>query len=406
MRRELTVVLLCVVFTACASPMLMPQWLLDARGREAEPLQIASLHTSDGFFRTRVPAKLSSPIEAVENAYVVQLDMGATSPVECFVYTKGLDPAASLASLADATFEALESQLGDVDFKQVDEVDAGAIGGSPFLYASWLYRVNSGGELRIGEVKHMTVQKGGRTLHCLHNELGYTQSFRRVVGELVRSAKYKTPLRSRPHFTQISTLTIDGQRMGYEQTLLTRDAEGDTRIDVRSSLAIPASRGALRTSDSFGVEFADSEGRLINQVHVENENGELVTNLALDPGPDGGWVVSGTYQTKEIRAELAPGDPASWLGEAFALRRTLARQGVGSEIALVRWMPSADPVQLIEEKLSIESRVEDDRYGARLEMAGIEADLVVDGKGSVTEGSVDLGAASMGIERIYTSGRF
>lgn len=407
MKRLICVTLLSLAVSACASDPSMPQWLLDARAREAEPMRTSALRSADGFFRAKVPATQIGTIGNSGDAYLVQFDIGATAPMECFLYRKGLDPAASLAMIAAGTFEAIGASLGEVDFKTIDAVDAGAMGGSPYLYVSWLYRIKGEAGLQMGEVKHLTTQSGGRTLHCLHNELGYTQTFRRVAAALVQTVKYGRPLRARPYFTQVSTLTIGGQHVGFEQTTLTRDAEGDTRVDLRTSIALPVSSDTLRTSDSFGVEFADSEGRLINQVHVENLNGELVTNVALDPQADGSWRVSGTYETKEISAELrAERPPTSWLGEVFALRRTLAKQGVGSELSLIRWMPGADPEQLIDERLSIESQVEPDRYGARLRMADLEADLVVDAKGSITQGSVDFGFGHMAIERVYVGGRF
>jgi hypothetical protein len=408
MARVIGITLLWLGVSACASDLLMPQWLLDARTREAEPMRTLAIRSADGFFRTSVPAKLHAPITLHEEAYLVQLDVGSTSPVECFAYRKGLDPAASLAMISGATFEALESSLGPIDFKRVERVDAGAMGGSPYLYAGWLYRVGGGADgFRIGEVKHLSTQKGGRSIHCIHNELGYDQTFRRVVAALVQSASYRTPLRARPYFVQVSTLTIDERKLGFEQTLLTRDAEGDTRVDVRTSLLVPDGRDELRTRDTVGVEFADAEGRLINQVHVENDDGELVTNIALDPVEGERWRVSGTYRGREIDTELdADSPPTSWLGEAFALRRTLAKQGVGSEISMMRWMPGADPKQLKDETLSIERRIEEDRYGAHFETDGREADLVVDSQGAIALGSVDLGFGEMGIERVYTRGKF
>ena len=407
MKRVIWITLLCVGVSACASDLLLPGWLLELRAREAESIGAQTIRPNDGFFSSTVPAKLVRPIERTEEAYLVQLDIGSAAPVECFVYRKGLDPAASLAAISEATFETIESGVGKIAFKQIDTVDAGALGGSPYLYLNWLYRIGAGGDFQVGEVKHMTAQRGGRTVHCLHNELGYAKTFRSVVKALIQNARYQNALRPEPYFTQISTLTIDGRRVGFEQALLTHDAEGDTRIDLRTSLLVPKGRDELRTTDSFGVEFVDSEGRLINQVHVENVDGELVTHLALDPKEDGRWQVSGIYKSREISREIRPDrPPVSWMGEAFALRRTLASRGVGSEISLVRWMPGADPKRLTDEKLSIQSRIEKDLYTAKLEMAGLEAELVVDTDGTVTKGSVDLGSTQMGIERVYVSGRF
>ena len=219
----------------------------------------------------------------------------------------------------------------------------------------------------------------------------------------IRMLRYAKPRGARPYFSQVSTLTIKGMRVGVEHTTLTRDQDGDTR----TALLIPVSSDTLQSSDTYAVEFAEPDGDLLNQVHVESANGELVTHLKLDPSSGGNWRVGGTLQTKPISGEIqTSGRPTSWLGEALALRRALADGGIGGEVTLMRWVPQADPLRLVAETLAIERQVDPERFGAKLTMAGIEADLVVDRKGSVASGSLDMGFGSMAIERVYMGGTF
>lgn len=405
MHRLPLVSLVLGVLLGCASTP-EPDWLQALRAREADPLPQQRIQSPDGFFRARVPAKLAMPIQPGEGTYGVSLDIGTTAPVDCFVYREGIDFAGSLSGLSEETFAAISQQLGEVELRKVDRVDAGVLGKSPFLALDWLYRIQTQEGPRVGEVKHLVASKGGRGLYCQHNEVGYAGSFRRIVAELLGSLEYREPNGPEPHFSAVSTLSVRGMRVGIEHTLLTRDGK-DTRIDRRTSLLLPVTADALQVSDTFAVEFARPDGTLINQMHVESTNGELVSHLNLAPQPDGIWAVEGTFQGKPLSARIdAASRPSSWLGEALALRETLARSGAGAEITLARWMPEADPTRLIDETLSIGSPVDAERFAAKLAAADLEAELVVDRTGTVTAGSIDLGAASMSFERVYQGGAF
>ena len=120
------------------------------------------------------------------------------------------------------------------------------------------------------------------------------------------------------------------------------------------------------------------------------------------------WTVEGTYQGKTLSAKIEPGDPpSSWLGEAYTLRRSLAAGAApGSQITLARWVPEADPTRLVEQTLSIGRQVDAERFAAKVAAAGLEADLVVDRKGTVAAGTIDMGVASVDFERVYTGGAF
>jgi hypothetical protein len=408
MRRPTQLWLLAALVAGCASPSVQePDWLSALRDREAEPISSRAVASDDHFFQARVPARPQGAVTPIDDAYALRLDIGSETPMDCWIYREGLDFATSLGALSDSTFEAIGRSFGDVEQRQVEQVDAGVLAGHPFLAVDWLYRIASESGPQIGQVKHAIASKQGRGVYCQHNELGYAQSFRRVLTDLLASLEYAAPADRKPYFTQVSTLAIKGMRVGLERTTLVRDEVGDTRVDTKTSLLMPVTADTLQVSDTFGVEFARSDGSLINQVHVETSNGELVSQLELNPLPDDGWEVEGTFQTKPVSAKFRSATPpTSWLGEALALRQAISRTGVGSEIRLSRWVPQADPTRLVQETLSIERRMEPDHFAARLAMEGLEADLVVGADGSVASGSIPMGFASLEIERVYVGGAF
>lgn len=387
---------------ACASPP-EPTWLVEARAREAEPAPAHWIKAPDGFFRARVPARLASPIESDGEGYSLRFDVAGESAIECSVQRDELDLAGSLAGISEATFELLAQNLGPIEARRIERVDAGSFAESPFLALDWMYRVRSDGSAQVGQVKHLLATKVGRSIYCHHNEVGYADTFRRVAGALVRSIEYRKPAVPRSAYTQISTLAIRGMRVGVEYTTLAPDGQ-DKRIDVRTALLVPVTADTLQASDSFNIEFVRPDGSLINQALIESQNGELVTQLQLDPVKRGSWSVSGTFQRKPISSDLR-GAPASWLGETLALRTTLARSGGPGKLTLQRWLPQADPTQLMDETLSIERQLDADRFAAKFEAAGVAADLVVDRTGSVASGSIEMGFSKVEVERIFVDGK-
>ncbi len=404
--RSLALALVLTHAIGCAS-VPEPDWIQALRAREAEPLPPQAIQSSDRFFHARVTAKLVGKIQREEQAYRVSLDVGGAAPVDCWVYREGIDFAASISALSENTFTAISGQFGEVELRRVDRVDAGEIAGNPFVALDWMYRVQADGGPQVGQIKHLVASKSGRGLYCQHNEVGYARTFLRIVTAMLESLEYGKPNGPKPYFSEVSTMSVRGMRVGVEYTTLVRDADRDTRIDTRTSLLLPVTADTLQASDTFGVEFARPDGTLINQVHVESANGEVVSHLKLDPAAGGRWTVEGTFQGKPLSAKIeSASPPSSWLGDAFALRETLAEGGVGAEIKIARWVPEADPTRLIDQTLSIGQQVDPERFAAKLAVAGLEADLVVDRKGTVAAGTMDMGVAAVDFERVYMGGAF
>jgi hypothetical protein len=113
--------------------------------------------------------------------------------------------------------------------------------------------------------------------------------------------------------------------------------------------------------------------------------------------------VSGTFQTRPLEMEIARGRPTSFVGETLAARM-VATSPVGAAVKLQRWMPAADPTQILEQTLTLDRRVDPDRFAAKLEAAGIRADLVFDPSGLVASGAIAAGPEEMEVERVFSGG--
>jgi hypothetical protein len=362
-----------------------------------------ALASGDGAFRAVVPARLARPIAADETGYRLWLEADAGSPIECLVTREdALDPAGSLVAFSRQAFDALGASVGRIAMRRIDRIDAGAFGESPYLGVRWLYRVKAKDGARVGEVKHLLASRAGRSVYCRHHELGHEDTFLRVVSALVESFEPRDGP-ARPSFSQISTHRVREMHVGFEHTTLVREAGGDLRVETRASTLLPQGGETLEASDSVGIERARPDGSLIQQVYVESNDGVLVTNLKLDPASDGAWRVSGTFQTRPLEREIERARPTSFVGETLAARM-VARSPIGAAVKVQRWVPAADPTQIVEQTLTLDRRVEPDRFAARLEVAGTLADLVFDPAGLVASGALVVGPEQVEVERVFSGG--
>jgi hypothetical protein len=385
------------------APKPTPEWFEAARAREGEPLAALALASEDGALRALVPARLARPIAADRAGYRLWLGAGAGSPIECLVTRKDeLDPAGSLVTYSKQAFDALGASVGRIAMRRIDAIDAGAFGASPYLGVSWLYRVEAGDGARVGQVKHLLATKAGRSVYCRHHELGHVRTFLRVVAALVESLELRDRP-SPPSFSQISTRRVREMRVGFEHTTLVRERDGELRVETHASMLLPVDGETLEATDSLGIERARPDGSLIEQVYAESKDGRLVTKLELDPASDGAWRVSGIFQTRPLERTIARGRPTSFVGETLAAR-TVAVSPVGAAVKLQRWVPAADPTQILEQTLTLDRRVDRDRFAAKLEVAGIEADLVFDPAGLVASGAVASGPERVEVERVFSGG--
>jgi len=398
--------LLCCQALACASPPAGDAdqaQLEQLLAREADPLAEIALESPSGLFAARVAARapgVFSPSEGdVEH---VVLDIGAPSPMACDFFDQEQDLAGSLLGLSELVFDALASQVGPLELRNIYGVDAGSIQGHSFLALDWLYQVDGS----VGLLKQRMATASERSVYCYHDQVGYDATFARAFAGLVASLRYARPSDPVPYYTEVSVTTIGGHRVGVSRVEMTHDAEGDTQIVQVSAMLMPRSAEHVLCIDSADVEWSRPDGSLINRVHTQAEGRELVNSLELVAIGDA-WRVSGIYKLKDMDAEFTAESPlVSYLGEYLALRREVESHGGEAQVAFLKWLPTVDPSKPLQATYEVTGTQADGGYAARSVLGPLEMDLLLDPDGMPRVGSVDLGVATLEVERVYASGRF
>ena len=383
-----------------------PKWLTDARARESRLIAPRQFQSRDSWFRAKVPAKVVGVIERVQDSYSIELDHGSGASIYCEVVPHGIDMADMVRVSAESTLKRAAQLQGKVEERQVQVLDAGVFGNIPYLSISWMYTVHTDNGLRVGAFKQISMNKGNVGIYCAHVDLGYIKTFEAVTRALAMTLETTDGLRA-PYYQEIATVSMGATKSGVMITTLERDADGDTVATQKMSMLLPAAANSVISQDSVSKEWIDPDAGMINALHIVGQNGELTTDLKLNPR-DGQWIVEGQLQGKAVSAKLDQGsNPGTWVAQALALRKLLATPAaVGGEHSIPMWA-SANPGKLTVGKTKVLARIDGTHYHALSKIGTLSADVTLDStSGMASAAEIRMGPQKMKLERVYVSGAF
>ncbi len=381
------------------------KWLTDARAREGKIGTPKEFKSKDSWLKARVPGKVKGAVEKVEDSYSIEIDFGGESGAYCELVPDGFDMADMIRRTLELTMQQVAENQGKLESRVLEYTDAGAIGNLPYLKTRWLYRVNDGKELRLGQFKQFVTLKGGHGLYCAHLDIGYVKSFDAVTHSLAETLETATGTPT-PYYQEIAVAMLGGTKSGIAMMTLEKDADGDTKTEEITAMMVPAAGGVLHTQDAVHKEWTRPDATMINAAHFIAENGELNVSLALKMVEDS-WVIEGELQGKELNFKLPPDSkPGTWLAQAQGIRKLLAGGNpVGGEYSLPMWL-AADPARLTDARTKLLAKSGANDFSARATAGVIEAALILDKNGSVSSANVQVGPQKVNFERVFVSGSF
>jgi hypothetical protein len=381
------------------------KWLTDARAREGKIGTPKEFKSKDTWLKARVPGKVKGAVDKVEDSYSIEIDFGGESGAYCELVPDGFDMADMIRRTLEMTMQQVAENQGKLESRVLEYTDAGAIGNLPYLKTRWLYRVNDGKEVRLGQFKQFATLKRGHGLYCAHLDIGYVKSFDAVTRSLAETLETATDTPT-PYYQEIAVAMLGGTKSGIAMMTLEKDADGDTKTEEIIAMMVPAAGGVLHTQDAVHKEWTRPDATMINAAHFIAENGELNVSLALKMVEDS-WVIEGELQGKELNLKLAPDSkPGTWLAQALGIRKLLAGGNpVGREYSLPMWL-AADPARLTDARTTLLAKSGANDFSARATAGVIEAALILDKNGSVSSANVQVGPQKVIFERVFVSGSF
>jgi hypothetical protein len=382
-----------------------PQWLLDARAKEGELTKPHLVISADKRISFSVPAALSGKLKETKNYYEALITLGPDAVADCEIFNTAIDPAALLRDTARTTFsEVIEKSQGKIEQKNLENIDAGVAGATPYLSLAWRYQINDVKGASVGGLRQYAAGMPRHGIYCELNDLGYAKTFEKVVIALISSLKTQND-EEIGYFSQVSVTSILGIRIGFSALNMHRDGSGGTIAVETNSLLTPVALDALKSRDTFYVEYIKPDGTMINANRIVSSNGEIETDLDLKKGGRKSWVVEGKLNGKDIKETIAGGAPSTYLATTRLMRSLLTKEiRIGKQVTEVAWLAD-HPRQLTPMTIKVLAVTDANSVSVRQSAGNDSLDVVVDrATGEPIRGVAHPGSAEIKFERIYVQG--
>ncbi|MEN8205483.1 MAG: hypothetical protein ABFS24_05670 [Pseudomonadota bacterium] len=370
--------------------------LQDALAREATLTESYSVTAEDRFFSATVSGSDRPTITSHEDFYQLSVPIASEIAAECFVYTDALDSAATLKSM-------LGELLAGFSKTGILQIDAGTFDQLPYVYQESLYITEQGA---AGVLKGIVVPVGMSTLACLHDEPGYRETFRQMVGGLAGSLRIDSAAPENWKFQEILVWRLRDLKVGFTVNSIGETDDGEIKSVVETAVIIPRTAEETITHDGYDVILEKESGELVAGKYAEATSGELTLSINLEQIPEGGYRVSGQFQGKEIDSRLdSATDPVGPYHQLLELvRAAYPDGGKPRPLSIDVYIPSASPLQTI----AVEAKPTGQQIGGLPEYAmlfgGMKATSVIDdlGQHAVT---LQMGPLELQLNREYVNGQ-
>ncbi len=257
---------------------------------------------------------------------------GTEGHLNCFVYPTPIDPAVVLLTIA----KTIEPELELVKF-HLPSVDVAGV--TPVMFLSVDYH-SKGAEVFAGTLKLAAESTTAGSLLCLHDEVGYHESFEKAFKGLVASVKRTGKnAGAQPLRRQVDLISSSGATLGFTETLVT-EREGGGRIIVEQThMIIPESAKTGSAHDDAELHVLDAKGTLLKAVFIHGSSGEESSDLTIERTGPKAYALSGKYHGEIVKTSFKPKSDLSY---EYAKRGALRAMPdkAGAEVRYLDYVPT------------------------------------------------------------------
>lgn len=378
----------------------VPDWFSQSLVKEAKDLPRTRL-SLPAFPINATGLGTWSEAQSEDNYWYFTVDIGSESPVECWAFQEYDGLANSLVNMMKYAVNNVSANLNKALESQYNfSLDISNLGNVPVFSYDILYNLGETDERVSGLMKGMSAESANGLQVCLHNEIGYRETFKDVFTSFVNAVDRTANVK--PFFFAINGMKMQGELVGIVSEKFSVDADGDVEIVEATSLILPVDANTVSSTDSLARSWSRIDGTLINTYEYTVENGEVMSSMGLSR-TEGTWVIEGEIQGKEVNSELSYDDVFTSNFGAYLETKKLANSDQDS-LSYNTWSLEGDPTQPTPTVMYKKSQ----KNGLLELMAEIESfkiEYTVDEDFIMQRAKVEMGPIDYDVMPMYVSGK-
>lgn len=378
----------------------LPDWFSKSLVKEAKDLPRTRL-SLPAFPINATGLGTWSEAQSEDNYWYFTVDIGSESPVECWAFQEYDGLANSLVNMMKYAVNNVSANLNKTLESQYNfSLDVSNLGNVPVFSYDILYNLGETDERVSGLMKGMSAESANGLQVCLHNEIGYRETFKDVFTSFVNAVDRSANVK--PFFFAINGMKMQGERVGIVSEKFSIDADGDVEIVEATSLILPVDANTVSSTDSLARSWSRIDGTLINTYEYTVENGEVLSSMGLSR-TEGTWVIEGEIQGKKVNSELSYDDVFTSNFGAYLETQKLANSDQDS-LSYNTWSLEGDPTQPTPTVMYKKSQ----KNGLLELVAEIESfkiEYTVDEDFIMQKAKVEMGPIDYSVMPMYVSGK-
>lgn len=343
--------------------------------RELGELERHAVEGPEGLFKGEVEAVAAPSVFRARGYTRLVVPLGTEAALQCDVLAEPVDAGGALRRLVREAAQRVE-----VEQVRLREVVALAEGAALVLEVR--YRVETRRGPAVGWLKVLLYASAVLPLVCTHDEVGYTQSFRRIATGLADSLRAGSGAPPAPYHSELHVVRLEGEPVGYEQRTVRRAVDGTLELERVRSVVRERTPRELATEDTVSTEVVGEGGRLVSRRYARAVDGQVVLQVGLEhvQGPE--YRYEGQQEGKQLSGKLrVESGLASEPGALQAVREQLLT-GQRRELSLQVYAPEEDATAVVVQEWR---RVEGEEGLVTRRVGGREVEVSVDGQGVVRQ---------------------
>jgi hypothetical protein len=277
---------------------------------------------------------------------------------------------------------------------QIDSIIPWAVtidNGHPTAWLEVFYLMDRPGKGKAGgHLKLAISARDDYPLFCSHDEVGYTESFRRVVQGFFRSFQ-PSQRASEPMYVDITFRYEDDVPIGFKKSVLTKEErDGYQRWTTKAMLMAPAGHAKLQLKDDREIWILDTTGHVAFGRWTTILDGVLMLDLELERLEGNRYRYAGQLHGVPRKGEFRTMDPQGLSGAPLTARKlaTHLAQSNGFSFVQEEYVPAADPMAPYH--VVYYHHAEDSPGLVRLKIGDVDMLRVVDEHGMLKEERLQL----------------